>query len=222
MAIESESRDLHKLLMRSHDLDNAIINMLDPESCCTFYESERTTASFAASNVSLEYARGLRTLLIAGLPTAAIGLMRLQYDSLTRSMWLKYAASDADIGKLLAPLTTQTENAASRAPSTAKMLDAMVGKEPSAGIQMLNQFKDVHAGALNSYVHGGIHPMTRQREGYPITLLMDVARSSNALLTMTGMMLAIIKGDAKITGRMRGIQRDFADCLPVLLPHATA
>ena len=51
-----------------------------------------------------------------------------------------------------------------------------------------------------------------------MSLMIQVIRSSNGLLTMTGMMLAILSGDLEIAKRMSRIQSAFADCLPELLP----
>jgi hypothetical protein len=99
------------------------------------------------------------------------------------------------------------------------MLKALEGKEPAAAArQMLMQFRDTSLGALNSFVHGGIHPLQRNLEGYPLPLLINIQKNSNALLTMCGMMLAILSGSREVQMRMKASQRDFEDCLPDLLP----
>ena len=61
--------------------------------------------------------------------------------------------------------------------------------------------------------------VVRQRlaEGYPVPLLMQVVRTSNGLLTGTGMLLAILSGKAAVAKQMAAIQPAFADCLPQLL-----
>ncbi len=100
------------------------------------------------------------------------------------------------------------------------MLAAIDGKAPAAATQMLTQFKDVTAGALNSFVHGGIHPLHPQTEGYPLPLLIQVVQTSNGLFTMSGMMFAILSGNADLAKGMSGIQPAFMDCLPELLPAA--
>ena len=168
--------------------------------------------------VSLDHARGLRALVREALPAPAIGLMRLQYEALTRSVWLLYAAPDSAVEKLRTTLTPAAEKTASRLPMLSEMLDAIEGKAPSDATQMLREFKDVQAGALNSYVHAGIHALVRQSEGYPVPLMIQVLRSSNGLLTMNGMVLAILSGDPELAKRMSGIQLGFSDCLPALLP----
>ena len=220
MPIYVNHKTLDELLQRSDALDEAVMGLLDPETYQTYDASKRISASFAASTVSLEHARGLRLLILAGLPASAISLMRLQYEALTRSVWLLYAAPDGAVEKLQSPLTTAAEKAANRVPSIGKMVYAIDGKAPPSATQMLTQFKDVTADALNSFVHSGIHPLRRQRDGYPLALLSQVVRSSNGLLTMSGMMLANLSGNTNLAKRMGRVQSAFIDCLPDLLTDA--
>ena len=215
MPTNSNHNSLIEILQRSQELDVAITDLLDPETYRTFDDSERMTASFAACSVSLEHARGLRMLLHEGLPTSAVSLMRPQYEALTRSVWLLYAASDTAVEKLQTPLTLASEKSANGLPSLSDMLGAIDGKAPPAATQMLTQFKDVTWRALNSFIHGGIHPLQRHIEGYPSPLLIDIVRNSNGLLTASGMMLAILSGNSDIAKRMSKIQYAFLDCLPI-------
>ena len=222
MPTHADITTLDEILQRSDALDEAVIGLLEPETYQTSDGSNRTSASFAACSVSLEHARSLRTLIREGFPTSAISLMRLQYEALTRSVWLLYAASDTAVEKLQMPLTSPAEKAVNKLPMVADMLTAIDGKAPAAATQMLTQFKDVTAGALNSFVHGGIHPLHRQAEGYPLPLLIQVVRASNGLFTMSGMMFAILSGNTDLAKRMSGIQPAFMDCLPELLPAAAS
>jgi len=205
---------LDKFLERSEALDEALMDLLGSDAYRLFNDSPRITTSFAACSVSLDHARGLRTLIHEGLPTPAISLTRLQHEALTRSVWLLYAASDSDVDKLKSPLTLESEKAANKLPMLAAMLTAIDGKAPPAATQTLTHFKDVSTAALNSYVHGGIHVLRRQSEGYPLHLLIQVLRNSNGLLTMSGMMFAILSGDPVMAKLMSQIQPAFADCLP--------
>lgn len=136
-------------------------------------------------------------------------------------MWLQYAASDLAIGKLTALLTPESELAAKNLPSASEMID-QIGKRvgpsvPAAAHQILAHFKDVSWHAMNSFVHGGIHPLRRQSEGFPVHLALQILRSSNDLLTITGMALAVLTWDEAIAKSMSKIQPEFADCLPDLL-----
>lgn len=96
------------LLDRSSDLEAEIDRLLGRGSFSLFDQSPRTLASAAACQVSIEHGQGLRALIVAGLPTSAVSLMRLQHEALTRSMWLLYSASPEQVNKLMAPLTKES------------------------------------------------------------------------------------------------------------------
>jgi hypothetical protein len=82
---------------------------------------------------------------------------------------------------------------------------------------MLAHFKDVSWHAMNSFVHGGIHPLRRASEGFPLQLVEQILRNSNGLTTMTGMTLANLTGDKHIARPISRLQPEFADCLPALI-----
>lgn len=209
---------LQTILRRSDALQEALVHILDGAS---FDASPRGAATYGMCAVAWEHGFGLRSLIEMGLATSAVGLLRLQFEALTRAMWLHYAASDLALQKLSAPLTPQSEQAAKNVASASEMIEQLgkrVGANvPAAAHQMLVQFKDVSWQSMNSYVHGGIHPLRRQSEGFPVHLALQILRNSNGLLTMTGMMLTLLTGDAVVTTAMRRIQPSFADCLPELL-----
>lgn len=222
-AMEHALRDtaadpLTTMLRRSDALQEALLQILDGTS---FDASPRGAAAYGMCTVALEHGLGLRSLMERGLATSAVGLLRLQFEALTRAMWLHYAASDLALQKLSAPLTPQSELAAKNLPSASEMIE-QIGKRvgtnvPGAAHQMLVQFKDVSWHAMNSFVHGGIHPLRRQSEGFPVHLALQIVRNSNGLLTMNGMKLAVLTGDSVATTAMRHIQPAFADCLPEVL-----
>ena len=209
---------LEHMLRRSDELHEKLLALLDDAE---FDGSPRGEAAFGMCFVALEHGAALRALMALGLPTSAVSLMRLQFEALTRAMWLIYAASDDAIAKLLAPLTLESEQKAKNLPSASDMIEQM-GKRVGQGVpavahQMLTHFKDVSWHAMNSFVHGGIHPLRRSAEGFPVHLALQALRNANALATMTGMALAILTGDEAITKPMSKIQPEFADCLPELL-----
>ncbi|VTU38714.1 DUF6988 family protein [Variovorax sp. PBL-E5] len=218
-AAQHETGDpFEAMLRRSDELQEALLHILDRD---TFDPSPRGEAAVGMCSVALEHGLSLRALLAMGLPTSAVGLMRLQFEALVRAMWLQYAANELAIDKIAAPLTPESELAAKSLPSATDMID-QIGKRvgtnvPAAAHQMLVRFKDVSWHAMNSYVHGGIHPLRRQAEGFPVHLALQILRNSNGLLTMTGMTLAVLTGDAAVAKSMGKIQPAFADCLPELL-----
>lgn len=82
---------------------------------------------------------------------------------------------------------------------------------------MLVHFKDLSWNAMNSFVHGGIHPLRRNTDGFPVHLALQVLCNSNGLSTMTAMTMAILTCSEAITRSMSKLQPAFADCLPDLI-----
>jgi hypothetical protein len=209
------------MLRRSDELEAALLRVLEDAE---YGGSRRSESCLTSCSLAMEHATSLRVLITMGLATSAAGLMRLQFEALTRAMWLMYAASDAAIEKLLAPLSIESEQVAKNLPSVTEMID-QIGKQvparaPAAAHQMLSTFKDTSWHAMNSFVHGGIHSLRRHADGFPVNLALDILRNSNALVTMTAMTLAVLTGNEAITKPVQRVQVDFADCFPPLLDHA--
>ena len=154
MVNEAQNTDdtLERMLRRSDELHERLLALLDDAE---FDGSPRGEAAFSMCFVALEHGTALRALMALGLPTSAVSLMRLQFEGLTRAMWLIYAASDDAIAKLLAPLTLESEQKAKNLPSASDMIE-QIGKRVGQGVpavahQMLVQFKDVSWHAMNSF-----------------------------------------------------------------------
>jgi hypothetical protein len=170
----------------------------------------------AACGVAFEHASGLQSLAEAGLGAPASALLRVQFEALTRAMWLLYAATDSEVQALLCPLTVETAKAANKLPMVTNMLLALKTAAPEAAIQQLLQFKDASAGPLNSFIHSGIHPIQRKHQGFPAVLLEQIVRSSNALNTMSGMVAAILTGNPDSISKIKALQNQFKAVLPAL------
>lgn len=213
---------LSHALARADELDAALMRAIDAAHFRAYDDSARITASLSAARVALEHGRALRVLVADGLPTAALSLMRLQHEALTRALWLLYAADDTAIAKLAAPLTKEAEAAAGKLPMMSDMLKQLATKPAAAKALIgLLAFKDNNAAALNSYVHGGIHALQRQAQGYPVPLIVGALRNCNGLMVMTTMMLAVLTGRQPLVHAVSLLQATFAEDLPQVLPHAS-
>jgi hypothetical protein len=144
-------------------------------------------------------------------------MMRLQYEALTRGVWLLYAATEVQTQTLTAPLTLEAEHSAKKLPMFSQMLDEVVEKAPSQASRMLMNFKDVNWHAMNSFVHSGLHPLRRHADGYPPELLESVIVNSNGLNVMTLMLGTILTGDTRLSGTVRKIQEKHHQVLPNLI-----
>lgn len=129
-------------------------------------------------------------------------------------MWLLYAASDTSVSKLMAELTSESAHRANKLPLLSEMLTKLEGKAPAEAVSMLNEFKEYSWKPLSSFVHGGIHAITRHSKGYPAQLLEQLLKISNGVSVMTGMMLVILSGSPTQQGKITTIQAEFKDCLP--------
>jgi hypothetical protein len=178
--------------------------------------SVRIVSSHTLCGVSFEHAESVRILTGSGNFTSSLGVLRMQYEALVKAFWTLYAASDEAVDKLQVELTYSSAKSADKVPTLAEMLAALSGKAPPQAIYPLLEFKDYSWKPLSSYIHGGIHATQRHRTGYPETLLCQATMSSNGLLIMAAMMLVILSGDSRQTGKIRTLQERFADCLPSL------
>ena len=214
------TQTLEDLLHRSDELGECIFGILQPETYRPAKSSPRLDAAIGLALISIEHASALRVLVGAGLMPSAFALMRPQFEALTRSVWMMWAAEDSDVYRIQAILTLESEKDASKLAGVSKMLADILVHAPPGPAQMLAQFKEVSLASLNSYVHGGIHVLARQAEGYPLQLVDQVVRNSNGLQIMAGMLLAMYGSSADAGHAMSKIQWQFADCLPTLLPVA--
>lgn len=198
-------------LNRSDELHDEILRLLDGVPA---YPGIRHEVALVACGMALEHALSLRLLVRAGYYTSALSMVRLQYEALTRSVWLLYGATDLQVETLGSPLTLEAEHAAKKMPMFAAMLNQFVEKAPEQASSMLLNFKEVNYHAMNSFVHSGIHPLRRHAEGYPAVLVQDVLRNCNGLNMMTLQMGVILSGDPRFYDAIRTVQDEFNQILP--------
>jgi len=147
--------------------------------------------------------------------TSGIGLLRSQFEALVRSMWICYAASEGRVTTLSSELTNESvRKASNQHPNLSEMLTKLDGKAPKEAMEMLLEFKEYHWKPLNSFVHGGIHAISRHGTGYPPPLLAQLVKASIGVSMMAAMMLVIHSGDPRFDGKIPVIQTEFTDCLP--------
>lgn len=201
-------------LNKSDELHAEILGLLH---CVPAYPGIRHEVALVACGMALEHALSLRLLVRAECYTSALSMMRLQYEALTRSVWLLYAATDLQVETLASPLTLDAEHAAKKMPMFAAMLDQIVKTAPDQASRMLFNFKETNYHAMNSFVHSGIHPLRRHAEGYPAKLIQDVLRNSNGLNVMTLQVGIVVTGDPRFAGTVRAVQEEFHQILPGLI-----
>lgn len=211
----SNAESLDRLLDRSDELHQAILDIL---ADAPMEASARSEASAGMCSLAFEHAEAIRLLMGSGCATSAISLVRLQFEAVTRAMWLLYAATNEQAHSLIQELNGQSARAEKNLPTVSPMIDEIgrvVGsRAPQAAHEMLVRFKEVSLKALNSYIHAGIHALNRHVDGVPNKLAIQIQKNSNALLTMSAMTLAILTADPVITKKIGRLQLTFTDCLP--------
>lgn len=166
----------------------------------------------------MEHAAGALILISHGFYPSAFTLMRPQYESLVRGIWLLYAASDTWVEKLSEPLTVESAKRANEGLMLAEMLKELEKSSTAPGpiVEQLKQYRDVTWKAMNSYAHGGLHPLSRTLAGYPVQLTYDVVRNSNAIVALATQLIAILTGDSRNMKHVRRFHVEYSDCLPIL------
>ncbi|WP_372438136.1 hypothetical protein ACCM60_12965 [Pseudomonas chlororaphis subsp. aureofaciens] len=206
---------MEDFLNSSDELHIEILHLLEG---VTPFPDTRHEVAMVACGMALEHALSLRLLVRTQCYTSALAMMRLQYEALTRAIWLLYAAKDQQVETLVAPLTLEAEHRAKKLPMFSQMLREIVERAPVQASGILLDFKDVNSHAMNSFVHSGIHPLSRYSEGYPPELIQSGIQNSNGLNVMTLQLGVILTGDPCLAGTVRAVQEKYHQVLPDQIP----
>jgi len=209
-----ERQEMQAVLSRSAELDRAIRPLLHLQIPPLLH---RQHCSRILAAVAHEHAESVRMLIANGNATSALGVLRMQFESLVKAVWTFYAASDAIIERLDTELSSVSSKWADHLPALGVMLEHLEHKGPKIMAQSLRLFKELSWRPLSAFVHGGIHAVSRSSQGYPPSLLEQALRFSNGLLVMTAHLMVALHGHVGPEDiRLTLIHRTFADCLP---PH---
>lgn len=184
----------------------------------TPYPDVRFITAFQSGLLSLEHAVSALVLFEQGLFSSAIALTRPQFESLVRGIWLLHAANENWVTKLSEPLTMESAKRANEGEGLAEMLKQLEANPdaPAGIVAQLREYKEVTWKAMNSYAHGGLHPLSRTMSGYPAQLIYDVIRNANAVVALTAQLLAILSGNPENMMPVRQMHTDFMDILPIV------
>jgi len=206
---------LGALLKRSQAFEEAILGSFPAIGPVLAESNPKHELVAAACTLCVEHANALRAAFAVSAPNSASALLRMQYEALLRSAWLMFVATPAQIEKLANPLDLDTEKAAKNLPGYLEMLNAVVLVAPQGLAAPLAEFNQYSRHALNSYVHAGIHPLHRARNGYPTEIAVTVIRFSNGVMHFAYRLLATLSGSQGRTDRVTRIYMAFPDCVPM-------
>ncbi|MFE1815992.1 MULTISPECIES: DUF6988 family protein [Pseudomonadaceae] len=203
--------DLDKILAQSVQFEAHIADFF---ALPLHTESNRFGVVRTLTSLGFEHSQGLKHLTAARLCTSAAVLLRVQYESFVRALWVMYCATDKEVDLMVAELTHESAKQASKIPMLSQMLVEIEQKAPHAPVSHLNEFKHYSWKPLSSFVHGGLHAVNRHGRGFPLELACMLVRHSNGLLAIAGNLLLIIAGIPANSGLMSQIYKNFEDCLP--------
>ncbi|MGH8075240.1 MAG: DUF6988 family protein [Lysobacter sp.] len=202
----------NEIFQRSELLLQNIVEVIDRPA---FDESARVAVSGNLCQMSIEHSAAFRTLAENRMFASSFVVLRAQFEATLRALWVLYAATDAHVERVSAPLTPEAEQSAKSLPQVRDMLAALANAQAArVPFEALSEFKDSAWGALNSYAHGGIHPLSRMAEGYPIELIVTNVKISNGLAMLAAMQFCVLTGIPTLQKELSPLHERYRDCLP--------
>lgn len=184
-------------------------------------DSHRHLLTQGTIATTFEHGISIVRLVEAGQLASASVLLRAQFESLVRALWLHFAADDAWIESYFAKLKADPSKDPGNPLTMDKMLQHLAVKAPRGIASRLQPLKDAAWGPLNSYVHSGIHPIVHQHAGVSVEFALATLRNANGLTGMAAVLAAELSGDHQQVTSVLNAQYAHPDCLPPMNPTAT-
>lgn len=162
---------------------------------CAPRDHPRVMSAYQCALMSLEHTAGTVALLTIGMPNAAMALFRPQFEALIRGVWLLEVADEKWVRQYHELLTEESAREADKAPGTEGDACRAARARKSARQQHRSTSERVSRTTLTDdeqFTHGGMHPMSRSRKGYPIDLIENVIRCANGLLIYAAQIAALV------------------------------
>jgi len=218
MQTKVEFDNFEQLLVHAEEFECALAACFPDTRAFLAQVNTKNDLCATACVLSVEHASMLRIAFRESAPSSGSALLRLQYEALLRAAWILYAANANQLEKLSSNLSLDSEQAAKNAPGYLDMLVAVRKHAPAGLAEPLHEFSQYSRHALNSFVHGGIHPLRRTQEGFPVQLAARVVKMSNGLLYIAYRMLAVLTGSQRRLDQVNHVCIEFKECLPMPEP----
>jgi len=206
---------LSRILDLTEIFEEAIVNCFPASGYLLAHETSKSELVAGACLLCIEHASVVRVAFSVDAPNSASGVLRLQYEALLRAAWIHWVANPEQVAKLGRDLDVASEKAAKNLPGLTEMLARVVQGAPAGLTAHLAEFNEYSRHALNSYVHTGIHPLRRVRDGFPADMALSLLRMSNGLMHMAYRMLADLSGSQRRMDRVTHLYKDFIECCPM-------
>lgn len=206
--------DLNKMLVQASKFDTALRSALTDEERA-IPPGSRSNAGLSYCKIALEHGAGIGTLLRDENPTAALSLVRLQYEAALRASWIIYAAPEIWLDRFSAPLADNNGPEPVTFPKVTPMLDSLheCDAAPDTLVLSLSSLKDRAWDAFNSYTHGGLRQMIRALNGYEPELLAGMIRTANSLSYLAAQLCTVVTRDYSCSATVSSLREQFPDCM---------
>lgn len=211
--MESEAK-LIQLIRRTSEFHKAVSRIFNG---LNILEDPRCMVSFPSVYLSIEHAIGAHTLIMLGMNSSGYILYRPQFETLTRGMWLLYAATDSYRESLFKQMSMESEIQVKDNINLSQMLKHLEkSKAPKHIIEHLIEFRDLTLKALNSFIHGGFLPMVMASIKYPPEISINVLLNSNALVAIASQLAINLTGDKTKMEHVKDLHVQFSDCINLI------
>lgn len=174
--------------------------------------------AFQSGILSFQHGLSSLKLIADGFMSSGLALMRPQYESLVRGLWLMHADIDPWLSKLrTAGQIGPNQLNKLETPMIADMLKSLEKSDaPGHILRQLQDFKAITNSTLNSFTHSGLIALVNNGKGYEEKLIYDVLRNCNAVAAINLQMLSILTGYEEAMTPVRNMHYQFHDCLPII------
>lgn len=203
--------DIETLIDQSYELSAEVANTF---TSTPVLDSPREVCSRLLCELSFEQGQSSLILICHDAQSSAISLIRLQYESLVRSIWVHRCASEAAVKKLISGVTLDDYFKPEKTPMLSDMLRQLDGHIPNTLMSMLNELKDSMWKMMGSHVHGGRHAIATAGLGVPEHNMFQLIKVSNGLKTMLVTQIGLISGSHLDTSLILRLGSEYENCLP--------
>jgi hypothetical protein len=201
---------VHLVLELSEQLDSEITSRFTP------YKStnNKDQLTQVCSDLSFQHAKSLRVLYDLELDGTATAILRMQFESVVRLMWLHFSAPDSFIEGYAGSISV--DSPPKDFPSVTEMIEKIKKSGVKGPGETLEEFKDIAWKGMNNHIHNGYLAFSRHVNSYPEKLVIQIISNSNALNLMTAMVLARINKSQDDVNFVKGLQLSYQDIMPQL------
>lgn len=201
---------INAVLEKSQALEDKILSRFTPYRA----SNSKDKITQILCDISFQHAKSIRALYGSELDNTATAILRIQFESVVKLMWLHFSAPDSFIESYAGNISVD------HPPKDFPTVTEMIGKIKNCGIkgpgETLEEFKEVSWKGMNIHIHNGYLAFSRHVNSYPEELIILIISNSNALNILTAMVLGRINQSQADVSFVNQLQLDFREVTPEL------